>query len=129
MDQVFEQLQSEYIEALGPVVANARRWWDTHCPISHSEVCRYEAMSPFHRRWATGPAGHPRVIAVFREYYFRIRELNAQIANEAPPDLHYHRPMDFLINDLAAIAPELFEVMQGLCYVPIGKNPIDNEEC
>lgn len=115
MDQDFDQLRSEYIAALRPVVAEARRWWDAHCSVSHLDVpSSYESMEPFHRRWSTGPAGHPRVLEVFREFYFRTHDVN---------------PMDFLINDLASIAPELFEVMQGLCFVPVGKNPMDNEEC
>ncbi|UXH78776.1 hypothetical protein [Roseateles amylovorans] len=145
MDQDFDQLQGDYLAALRPVVDEAKRWWAAHTPSSHLDLpASYDRMDGFRRRWTTGPAGHPRVLAVFREYYFRTHDLNVDMERRAvapddealtwgqdvqPPDVDYRRPMDFLINDLASVAPDLFDVMQGLNYVPVGKNPMDNEEC
>jgi hypothetical protein len=141
MEQDFEQLSREYIEALRPVVAEVRQWWAAHCSYPHTEDRPFEEMAPFHRRWPVGPAGHPSVLAVFREYYFRVWDLNDHFAaereagmpvageGEPPPVVRFLRPMDLLVNDLQSAEPDLFDVMQGLVYVPIGRNPLHDEEC
>lgn len=143
MNRDFEQLQRDYIEALRPVVAAALRWWNTHCPYPHTELRPFDEMAPFHRRWIAGPAAHPRVLAVFRQYWFQVQDLNDHFAS-APAALHVdvdtpdknlsaparprELPIDLLVNDLSTIAPDLFEVMQGIVYVPIGTNPLYDEE-
>jgi hypothetical protein len=145
MHDAFKQLQVEYIDALRPVIADTLRWWNAHCPYPHTEPRAYDEMHPFHRRWIAGPAAHPRVIAVFREYFFRVQELNDR-ARAAPPGaddvpkeelwgqdaapawVPLERPIDLLVNDLAGLAPDLHEVMQGLVFIPIGMDP-HNQEC
>lgn len=146
----FETLRDDYLQALRPVVADALRWWDAHCPYPHTDPRPFEAMAPFHRRWIAGPAAHPRVIAVFRDHWFRVEALNDRLQAEAaragtandapdgeaawgvdvpPPAVPRQRPIDLLVNDLASTAPDLHEVMQGLVYVPIGTDPLDQQAC
>lgn len=151
MDPTFKKLQDEYIDALRPAIGEALRWWEAHCTYPHTEARSYAEMEPFHRRWMAGPASHPRVIAVFRDFYFRVQALNdaADAAEEAeaaeadstdtrakareeegrwgsdapPAWVPKARPLDVLINDLATVAPDLHEAMQGFLYVPIGMDP------
>lgn len=145
----FETLREDYLRALRPVVADALRWWDAHCPYPHTEPRPFAARTPFHQRWTAGPAAHPRVLAVFREYWFRADALNDRLEDEAraaaaadqpegeaawgtdapPPDLPRVLPMDLLVNDLETVAPDLHEVMQGLVYVPIGNDPLHQTAC
>jgi hypothetical protein len=143
----FKQLRDDYIEALRPVVAETLRWWDAHCGYPHTEQRPFDAKSPFHRRWVAGPAAHPRVLGLLREYWFKVVDLNERFEQErrngagptpgdegwgrhqAPPPVHTERPIDLLVNDLSTEAPELFEVMQGVIYVPIGIHPEDGLEC
>jgi hypothetical protein len=96
-------------------------------------------MTDFHRRWPAGPVAHPRIIAVFRQYFFEVEELNERTAaaEDARPGEDVEiwgkdvdsavrsqvRPIDLLVNDLANVAPDLFEIMQGLVFVPIGMDP------
>lgn len=148
MHETYEKLQQAYIAALRPVVADALSWWDAHCPYSHTEPRSWEEMHPFHQRWIAGPAAHPRVIAVFRDYFFQVLQLNdqsiasASSASSIPEDeqwghdriknddwIPYQRPIDVLVNDLLSIEPELHDVMQGLRFIPIGSDPQSHEEC
>jgi hypothetical protein len=149
MHPTFKTLQDEYLAALRPAVDEALRWWGAHCPYSHTEPRSYDEMHPFHRRWMAGPASHPRVIAVFREYYFRVQALNDSAdaadaraaeqggaageeerwgSDDPPASVPMERPIDVLVNDLSTLAPEMHEVMQGLQYVPIGMDP-NQVEC
>jgi hypothetical protein len=147
MHPKFKKLQDEYIDALRPAIGDALRWWEAHCSYPHTEPRSYAEMEPFHRRWMSGPASHPRVIAVFRDFYFQVQALNdaADAAEAADAEATDKRtgapeeerwgsdvppawvprahPLDVLINDLATIAPDLHEAMQGFLYVPIGMDP------
>ncbi|PTL84971.1 hypothetical protein [Vitiosangium sp. GDMCC 1.1324] len=123
MNDPYKQLRGEYIDALRGAVPAIVRWWNDHCPYSWTEPVPTEAMTDFHRRWPAGPAAHPRVIAIFRQYYFALQELNDRTAFVSRV-----QPIDLLVNDLTTVAPDLFELMQGFVYIPIAFNP-DGEEC
>jgi hypothetical protein len=139
MYETFEQLQSEYIAALRALAPEILAWWSANCPYSWTEPVPYEAMSDFHRRWAVGPAAHPRIIALFRQYFIAADELNDRFAEERggeedddvevwgqdvhPEPIKAARPIDLLVNDLANIAPDLHEIMQGMLFVPVGMDP------
>jgi hypothetical protein len=139
MNDSYEQLRHQYIETLRSVTPAIIRWWNDHCPYPWTDPVPREAMTDFHRRWPVGPAAHPRIIAVFRQYFFAVEELNQRSAAEddahtdenmevwgkdvKPAMRSQVRPIDLLVNDLATIAPDLFEIMQGLVFVPIGMDP------
>lgn len=150
MHDDFRALRDDYVAALRPRVAEALQWWDERCGYPHTEQRPFDAKSPFHRRWPAGPAAHPRVLALLREYWFKVIELNERFEqargeadgseidtdadggwgrDETPPTIDRERPIDLLVNDLSTVAPELYEVMQGVVYVPIGVDPQDGLEC
>ena len=139
MREPYKKLQAEYVDVLRSVVPTVTRWWSDNCPYPATDTVPSEAMTDFHRRWPAGPVGHPRIIAVFRDYFFKIEALNEQTSAEddaaqqpaepvwgrddVPAGRSQVRPIDLLVNDLANVAPDLFEVMQGLVFVPIGTDP------
>jgi hypothetical protein len=143
MSESYEQLRLEYIEALRAATPAIVSWWNDHCPYPWTDAVPKEAMTDFHRRWPVGPAGHPRIIAVFRKYFFAVGELNERTAAQerAVPDKETEvwgkdvepakrsqvRPIDLLVNDLATVAPDLFVIMQGFVFVPVGMDPDGKE--
>jgi len=139
MTDAYQKLRDEYINALRSVMPSIVKWWNDNCPYPATDPVPKEAMTDFHRRWPAGPAAHPRLIAIFRKYFFAVEELNEQTAahqrnlsdeetevwgkDVEPASRAVVRPIDLLVNDLANAAPDLFAVMQGLVFVPIGTNP------
>jgi hypothetical protein len=139
MHSAFKQLRDDYVAALRPVVAETQRWWESHCDYPHTEQRPFAEKSSFHRRWVAGPAAHPRVLGLLREYWFKVMDLNERFEQQRRDEgrdslgallpMHRERPIDLLVNDLSTAAPDLFEVMQGVIYVPIGIHPEDGLEC
>jgi hypothetical protein len=139
MHRLYQQLQREYVEALRAVAPEVVAWWDAHCPVRWTEPIPPDAMTDFHRRWLVGPAAHPRIIAVFRKYFLAADELNDRLADEESDDgdkdaavwgkdveeesVSFVLPIDLLVNDLAVIAPDLHEIMQGMVFIPVGSDP------
>jgi hypothetical protein len=139
MKPAYQQLQNEYIGMLRSVMPVVIDWWNERCPYPPTEPVPSEARTDFHRRWPAGPVGHPRILAVFREFFLKVEALNERTTIEddamllpetetwgqdvEPPGRSQVRPIDLLVNDLENVAPDLYEVMQGLHFVPIGTDP------
>lgn len=135
--QEYDDIQNAYIAELDAAMSMLTDWWDR--AGENSDIERKTGL-PRNRRWPTGKAGHPRVIAIFRKYFLQVDELNDwnQIAFDAfdstatEDDLWsgsvdeavlFHRnPRDLLIFDLRDIRHDLFEIMQGMVFVPVGLN-------
>ena len=142
MDKTHEDIQADYIAALKNDIPIVLDWWHSNCPYPPTKPVSWDDMNDFHRRWPFGPAAHPRIVARFREYYFQVEALNESIAQSPaeqaeaprwgedvpPPERKVVRPVDLLINDLYNLEPDLYDVMQGFLYIPIGMDP-DGEEC
>jgi hypothetical protein len=139
MNASYERLRDEYVEALRSVAPGVLLWWSDNCPYPATDPVPKEAMTDFHQRWPAGPAGHPRIIAVFRKYFFAVNALNERTSAQEdapsqsdtavwgrdvePAARSQVRPIDLLVNDLATVAPDLFAIMQGFVFVPIGMDP------
>lgn len=144
MAESFDEIQEKYIVEMRSLAPAILGWWNERCPYPATDPVQREAMTDFHRRWPAGPAAHPRIIAVFRKYFFEVEELNEKSASKEhkrkgkrvevwgrdvePPALTRARPIDLLVNDLENVAPDLFAIMQGLVFVPIGMDP-NGEDC
>lgn len=132
MNEQYKQLRSDYINALRTITPEIIRWWFDNCPYHWRD--ENEEMTDFHRRWPVGPAAHPQIIDLFRQYYFAVWELNDRLAAEEkamivkPETISFQRPLDLLINDLSTVAPDLFEIMEGFVFIPVGMTPY-GEEC
>jgi hypothetical protein len=138
MNDLYKQLRSDYINALRSITPEILHWWSDNCRYHWTDEVPNEEMTDFHRRWPFGPAAHPRIIHLFRKYYFAVWELNDRLAAEEkkqeedtgirPETISMQRPQDLLVNDLSTAAPDLFEIMQGFLYIPIGMT-LSGEEC
>lgn len=94
------------------------------------------------RIWWTGISGHPRVLGVFRKYYFAIEQLNVNRdaayswleppeqakmwgEEDQEPGPRTRRHIDLLIAAVRDESPELAEIVDGLVLVPVG---LDDED-
>jgi hypothetical protein len=131
MADTIADIQRDYVEELRHVAPDIRVWWDRMLIREGEDATWF--------RWPTGPSGHPRIIAIFRKHYFRIEELNRESKALFPgedPELRevmwghddsgdaavFERHVDRLILDIASVAPDIADLVDGLCLVPVGIN-------
>jgi hypothetical protein len=132
MTDSIETIQSRYIAEMKALLPHLEDWWS-------GVVAAYGDAA--WKRWPTGYSGHPRVLAVFRKYYFQIEAVNneaiersagddTQTPDEAlwgeeddANDFAVEDQADWLIFSILDEAPELEDLVNGLCFVPIGMQP------
>lgn len=132
MTDSIETIQARYIAELSALLPQLEVWWERML-VAHGAGAW--------KRWPTGYSGHPRVLAVFRKYYFQIEALNdaaVERSNDDEPalsdedlwgteddedDLAVEDHADWLIFSVLDEAPELEDLVNGLCFVPIGMQP------
>lgn len=135
----YAEIQTRYIEDVRTVLPNVLDWWYAQAQSDASNIRTADTANSFEKRWPAGPGSHPRILAVFRQYFLEVDDLNleheAQPEKPAPPheDLWgvdeleegrpFVRPVDLLINDIEALDPELFGVLQGIVFIPVGSTP------
>jgi hypothetical protein len=130
-----DDIQARYISELRATAPSIRDWW--------ADLLASEGEERAWKRWPTGLSGHPRILAIFRKYYFEIEEYNlhAQERLSSDPertgeamwgeddedeDLEYESHAERLIHNVLDDAPDLEDVVDGICFVPVGMEP--NEE-
>lgn len=132
MTDSIETIQAHYIAELRALLPQLESWWDGLLALHGAAAWK---------RWPTGYAGHPRVLAVFRKYYFQIEAQNSAALealvddDQSPPDeelwgeeddeddASVEDQADWLIFSVLDEAPELEDLVNGLCFVPIGMQP------
>jgi hypothetical protein len=76
-DELFEQ----YINELRAVKVLAERWWVSMLESEERVTGDVgAALKAVKERWPSGPASHPRVIAVIRKFFLACEALNRAIA-------------------------------------------------
>lgn len=134
-DAEYADLQTRYIAELDDAMPDVRAWW---ARLVDAEPAAGRPLLA--KRWPTGPAGHPRLIAIYRAYHLAVADLNeanAVAAEEQAPDpteeqlwagavrdpvTFHHKPQALLIEDLADRRRDLHQIMQGLVFIPVGLN-------
>jgi hypothetical protein len=132
MAELIDDIQSRYIAELRSVLPSLEAWW--------GELVEKLGDHAW-KTWPTGYSGHPRVLAIFRKYYFEIEALNEERADAwqdkeeeidpeelwgedvDPDDLEFENHAEWLIFNIIDEAPDLETLVNGLCYVPIGMEP------
>jgi len=136
MDE-YEAIQEEYLAEMEMLRPSIEAWWNELFKGMGKDS---DAARPVWKRWPTGPAGHPRVLAVFRKYYLKVDEINdrniVEFEGFQEPDdvesmwsgdveehsLIVKRQVDLLVYDIQEKSPGLFEIVRGIVFIPIGLN-------
>jgi hypothetical protein len=136
----FEEIQQAYIDELRLLQPQLMEWW---MKLAGIKKLGDPVPAEISNRWPTGYSGHPRVLAVFRNYYLEIDDLNhdalqtaEQPPAEKPPEelwgtndngepIDYRRPVDLLILDIKTKAPDLHKLVAGIVYIPVGLNQFE----
>lgn len=135
MPQAIDEITTGYVDALRRLAPILREWWSAHLKTEDED-------SLWHR-WPTGLAGHPRFLFVFRKYYFLIEELNQSELDSRnqddfrPSEEHwgtesmefgpgFERHIDRLVLDIKHVAPDVADIVDGLCFVPVGTDSLEN---
>jgi hypothetical protein len=141
-----EELVKDYIEELSAAKVEIMQWWDGLLRGSPEGLSLEENEMLIKRRWPAGPASHPRIIAIFRKYFFEVEKLNDLLTSreqvedgsfrdetswgedEGIQEEGYIPPQALLLDQLETRAPELANLMKYFIYMPIGLDP-DGIEC
>lgn len=133
----FEEVQSEYIAEMEELRPFVEDWWNA---LFKGADKSSEASRHVWKRWPTGPAGHPRVLAVFRKYFLiidRLNDINIIEYEKIEPEydlkniwkekiedrrITLFKPVDILINELEHSHPDIFEIVRGIAFIPVGVN-------
>lgn len=130
----YEEIREDFLEELWKLVPFLNAW--------KIAIELKRTPAEFSKVWWTGISGHPRVIAIFRKYYFAIEQLNVNREREYDPldvqdeELMWgqeswedgpgtRRHVDVLIGSLSRESVELREIVAGLSFMPIG---LDQED-
>ncbi|TIN30532.1 MAG: hypothetical protein E5Y31_06930 [Mesorhizobium sp.] len=144
MKQVYIDIIRRYVTDLSIARADALSWWGDL--IDKEAAAGTDRQSAEHRcrmRWPMGPASHPRVVAVYRTYFFEIVQANETSVSryESFPDepfsvsslweregeftsdneqLYISEPTELLYESLEEFDISLFEFMKSFVFLPIG---------
>ncbi|MGX9115348.1 hypothetical protein ACWTU6_01430 [Mesorhizobium sp. BHbsci] len=134
-----QEIYNLWTDELKTAVPPLLEWWhDLHAHEVNKELVD--------TRWPAGPASHPRVIALFRKYYFETTRLNDSLLRGVPQ--HGNEmwgseakqlseesegagpvpPVTLLLSWLDDTEPELADFMRTFDFIPIGEDP-EFEEC
>ena len=135
----YQDILEQWISELRKEIPKVEIWWEA----TQSELeAKAEGLSRIH--WPAGPAGHPRIIALFRKYYFEVHRLNllsdldlddedddleegwgtdAEISDEDESGLAPVPPVTLLLKALPDFAPEEAQFMRKFVFIPIGEDP------
>ena len=126
------EVYSAYVTELRATFDEITPWW--------TKVRAELGRKQLRLRWPSGPASHPRVLAVYRDYHQRLLELRPPMpegpaprfdddsawGSEVEPEptmLIQPKPRRLLVDRLQIEAPDLFQKMIYLIMPPIGVAP------
>jgi hypothetical protein len=142
----FAGFDSDYTDIIARWVASIRSefenllvWWENLERRLDSQDLKVSRL-----HWPAGPASHPRMIALFRQHYFLVHELNVRRSldeiDEEPAESDWGvddkddertgpiSPQMLLIEMMESYAPDLWEYFRLFVYIPIGEDQ-DLEIC
>ena len=145
MESRYQEIQSRYLADMRAIMPVIMAWWRKRAVRDPAELEGSLPQNDFETRWPAGPTAHPRVLLVFRTYFLEVEALNLENemkghegngpahesdwgrdADEQESDLEL--PIDILVDDLPDLAPDVYQLVRGMVFVPIGLSP-DEEYC
>jgi hypothetical protein len=144
LDQ-YGRVTAAWVSELRSIIPGLQEWWrDLQARLAGGEV----DLASIH--WPAGWISHPRIIAVYRKYFFELYAINgdaiefihaegqedqpelwgskAEQAGRGPESPSTVPPNVLLLDGLADYAPDLREHFASFVYRPIGEDP-DLELC
>ncbi len=127
------------------IIPSVLMWWKERSAGPHEDLNTLAPRNDFERRWPLGPVAHPQILNIVRIYFLETYKLNLENEARARPldrpqlesdwgeddqerDVKFMLPIDLLVYDLEMIAPDVFNVVSNLVFVPVGQSP-DEEFC
>jgi hypothetical protein len=118
-------------------------WWERLLQQASPTGDIAAAEKAVRARWPLGPVSHPRIIAVFRQYFLETEAYNASKRGGAaganvspdqdagwgqdpPDDEGLIEPTGLLLDSLESRDDELSAFMQGYIFTSIGTDPDGN---
>jgi hypothetical protein len=144
MDKRYQEIQSRYLAEMRTILPGVMAWWKANAVRDPTDLAG-AARNAFEARWPAGPTAHPRVLAVFRKYFLEIDKVNLDNedreaaagaaaaesdwgTDDDAEDAEFRLPIDILVDDLPTVAPDVYALVKGMVFVPIGLSP-DEEYC
>ena len=137
LDPRFTAIIGGWVAALEAELPAVMSWW-------HELQERLDSDGTVRSRahWPAGPASHPRVLAIFRDFYFQVHEVNVEISLEdergdpSGEDAWMSGPVEesagpvapaeLLIDMMESYAPDLYATMRLLVFIPVGEDDDSN---
>lgn len=133
LEDAYTDIISNWVGDLRKTIPSLDAWWNTlekQLNVGTENVARYH--------WPAGPVSHPRVIALYRKYFFRVRDLNIErherMMSDEEPEWGQEDDDDdvnrgpipenvVLIDMMRDYAPEIAEYFRYFVFLPIGEDP------
>lgn len=115
---VHRQLFDAYASELARCVLLAMKWWQGRLASleSREPMPRRAALDRLYHETPSGPASHPAIIGVVRQYFLACESANAQLTAAA-----WIPPETFIVAWLQEAGhTALLEVVSGMLYWPLG---------
>ncbi len=144
MDQRYAEVQARYLAEMRVILPAVISWWSANAIRDPADLEASLPQNDFETRWPAGPTAHPRVLHVFRKYFLEVDTLNLEneshdsdAANalkesdwggDEDEELDFRLPIDLLVDDLPDAAPDVYMLVKGMVFVPVGLSP-DEDYC
>lgn len=135
----YERIQAKWAEEVRAELPQLLEWW----AATKSRLEKIEANLTY-IRWPCGFIAHPRIIEIYRRYFFVLHELNNKVADyedtttdplvddgwgTEPQDIAMAQtvptpvpPNVLLLDEMEDYAPDLTSHMRNFLYLPIGQD-------
>jgi hypothetical protein len=131
LDEDYTDIISRWVQELRREFDLLDKWWvnlEVRLNSGGSKVARLH--------WPAGPVSHPRIIAIYRKYYFDITRLNTkrgEMLKQLQPskwgkdteEMELSGPISenlILLEMMRDYAPDLFNYFRYFVYLPIGED-------
>jgi len=135
LDDDYAKIVEDWTKELRAEIPEVQEWWDDlkkNLNVSGRNVANLH--------WPAGPVSHPRIIAIYRKYFFKVRALNLERDSDAEDAHHGSEELwgddreaepersgpipenTILLEMLADYATDLSEFFRYFVFIPIGED-------
>jgi len=124
----YADIMDRYLAELAEARDEVWVWWERLLQDASPTGDLAEAEKAVRARWPLGPVSHPRIVAVFRQYFLETEAYNeSKLASAGGADDEgVIQPTGLLLDSLETYDDELSAFMQGYVFTSIGTDPDGN---